>query len=202
MNHKNEVDAADNRIFRALTPETASKINSLLSGQSSRGLLDFGRGRDAPSARELLYMANSKSHFIRTVHDNVSNRFEGVIGIMDIDNFHGVAVIWGARPLLLRPRCSDASNITRSACRWVFQNTPVQCIQAWSIEFNRPSIRAMTRAGFIETGRHRSAHIYNGKRYDRILFDLTADEFYAYELNLGESIKPLTEVVGVTDKRL
>lgn len=172
-------EAADGRVYRMLDCASAEVVAELLRSRACEGMFDFGRGLSAPDARPLLFLGRSRANFIRTIHDPVSGRLEGVVGIMGLDNLHGVATIWGARPVLRPPARSTAVSQIRAACQWVFGNTSVRAIQAWAVQDNAISVRTLLRAGFTATGRHRSAHVRNGRRLDRLLFDITADDFFS-----------------------
>ncbi|MDZ4720784.1 MAG: GNAT family protein [Roseiflexaceae bacterium] len=50
-------------------------------------------------------------------------------------------------------------------------------IYLWHAGFNERGHRAYLKAGFKEAGRLRGARVFNGKRYDDILMDVTREEF-------------------------
>ncbi len=193
MQASHDIPSADGRVLRVLNLESAEWIAQLLRSSMCEGLLDFGGGRSALSARELLYMARSKAHFLRTVHEQATDRLEGVVGVMGVDNPHGVATIWGARPILMPPAGYSVVNLTRAICRWIFENTAVRSIQTWVLEVNKFSVTTTISAGFTPTGRMRSAHVYRGRRFDRLLFDLTAEEFFEQEARWSAKASAIRE---------
>jgi diamine N-acetyltransferase len=70
------------------------------------------------------------------------------------------------------------SDATRLALEWAFTILGMRNVLLETYEFNEPAVRAYERAGFRTIGRRRDAVLALGKRWDVILMDATADDFY------------------------
>jgi RimJ/RimL family protein N-acetyltransferase len=69
------------------------------------------------------------------------------------------------------------SEAVRLMCDYGFTFLGLHTIYLWHVAFNERGHRAYLKAGFKLAGRLREADIFNGQRYDRILMDITRDEF-------------------------
>jgi RimJ/RimL family protein N-acetyltransferase len=82
-------------------------------------------------------------------------------------------------------------DLTIRACAGIleigFRELGLQAINAWTVEVNRPARRALERLHFRLMGRQRRCHYINGKAYDRLLYDLLAEEFRGYRELPGKS---------------
>jgi RimJ/RimL family protein N-acetyltransferase len=65
----------------------------------------------------------------------------------------------------------------RLLCDYGFTFLGLHCIRLWHVGFNERGHRAYLKAGFRESGRARDAVLFNGKRYDNVLMDITREEF-------------------------
>ena len=60
-----------------------------------------------------------------------------------------------------------------------FKVLGLQAINAWTVESNGPSIRVLEQNQFRLIGRQRRCHYIDGFPFDRLLFDLLAEEHKA-----------------------
>jgi RimJ/RimL family protein N-acetyltransferase len=69
------------------------------------------------------------------------------------------------------------SEAVRLLCDYGFTFQGLHTIYLWHVAFNERGHRAYLKAGFKLAGCLREADVFNGQRYDRILMDITRDEF-------------------------
>jgi len=65
----------------------------------------------------------------------------------------------------------------RLMCDYGFTFLGLHTIYLWHTGFNERGHRAYLRAGFKVAGRIREADVFGGRRYDRILMDITREDF-------------------------
>lgn len=65
----------------------------------------------------------------------------------------------------------------RLLCDYGFTFLNLQTIYLWYSEFNARGRQAYLRAGFKDAGRMRGGDPFNGRRYDRVLMDMTREDF-------------------------
>lgn len=82
------------------------------------------------------------------------------------------------------------SEAVRLMADYGFTFLGLHTIYLWHIAFNVRGHRAYLKAGFKIAGRIRSADVFDGQRYDRILMDLTREEFGPSRLRhlIGQSL--------------
>jgi len=110
-------------------------------------------------------------------------RVIGSISLMSIDNRRGVTELgiaigdksaWGQ---------GYGSEAVRLICDYGFTFLGLHTIYLWHVAFNERGHHAYLKAGFTQAGRIRSADVFNGQRYDRILMDITREDFGPSRLN-------------------
>lgn len=69
------------------------------------------------------------------------------------------------------------SEAVRLICDYGFTFLNLNTIYLWHVALNERAHHAYLKAGFKESGRIRQAEQINGKRYDRILMDITREDF-------------------------
>jgi len=65
----------------------------------------------------------------------------------------------------------------RLMCDYGFTFLGLHTIYLWHVAFNQRGHHAYLKAGFKEAGRIRGAEVFDGQRYDRILMDITREDF-------------------------
>jgi len=96
--------------------------------------------------------------------------------LADIDSADATAMVWyllGDSALSGR---DIVSNALKQMARKCFQELKLESLYGWVMEDNLASARVLQKAGFREAGRLRRAACSNGRRVDRIYFDLLASE--------------------------
>jgi RimJ/RimL family protein N-acetyltransferase len=96
--------------------------------------------------------------------------------LADIDTADATAMVWY---LLGDPAFSGrgivSKAVTQMVCKY-FQELKLESLYAWIMEDNLASAKVLQKVGFREVGRIRRAAFSNGRRVDRIYFDLLASE--------------------------
>lgn len=101
----------------------------------------------------------------------------GSLSLMGINHQQGTAelgiglgdkTVWGQ---------GYGGEAVRLICDYGFTFLGLSSLCLWHSAFNERGHRAYLRAGFKEAGRWRDALTFNGRRYDRILMDLTRADF-------------------------
>lgn len=96
----------------------------------------------------------------------------GLVALADWDAVENIAMIWyvlGNHALAGRGVITQAvGDLVRTA----FDDFGIEALHAWIMEDNDRSRRVLEKNGFRETGRLRRAAVHNGRRVDRIYFDL------------------------------
>lgn len=164
--------------IRPLDSRSAEEIAGLMADPRLNRWLDFGNGRRSFTANGLQVMARSPAFYVRAVYEP-GGRFLGAFGFVGVDNPHRTASVWGLRAFLRPPAKSTAEAQLRTAVHEGFTTLGLEVVQAWAVAGNGASMRTLRNAGFSETGRLRDAHLLDGERRDRILFDITAREYFA-----------------------
>jgi len=104
-------------------------------------------------------------------------RVIGSISLMSIDNRRNVSELgiaigdksaWGQ---------GYGSEAVRLLCDYGFTFLGLHTIYLWHVAFNERGHHAYLKVGFKQAGRIRSADLFNGQRYDRILMDITREDF-------------------------
>ena len=74
-----------------------------------------------------------------------------------------------------------AEDAFRILLRYAFHERRYQKCNSACVDINKASIALHKKMGFVEEGRIRRHHFFNGQFYDDILFGLTREEFDEYE---------------------
>jgi len=110
------------------------------------------------------------------IHDAADGELVGVCGLENIDhNFSR-----GEFGIFLGQRRGTGigTDATRLVLEWAFTIIGLHNVMLESYEFNEQAIRAYQRAGFRVIGTRRDSVRALGRRWDSILMDATAEEFY------------------------
>lgn len=100
----------------------------------------------------------------------------GTVGLKNIDLLHGTAELGiniGDKTARGRGYGTEAVRLMAEyGC--FFKNLWSICL--WFVAFNERGHRAYLKAGFREAGRWRGCYQIGGRRYDKVLMDITRDE--------------------------
>lgn len=176
--------------MRPLTRAGLDAIVDWLSTPDIRAYFDFGGGRD-PSRDELTLFLCARSAAVACVHAPGGE----VVGCYAVIGYNGpfrtATGLFLRRPGVL-PLTANRDgagavvrNIRRAALEFIFDELGVMSLNTWTVESNRPAILFCRNLGMQESGRMRSAHVIDGRRYDRLLFSMTAGDYAAIRAARG-----------------
>jgi RimJ/RimL family protein N-acetyltransferase len=156
------------------TPELLHTVAGWLALKENYQWLEFGNGRQILGP-EWLKIATQRDREVLRVFTSEDDEPIGVVGLTDVDRTFGTARIWvvaGNKSF----RCRGQS--TRAASRLLtygFETLGLGAVNTWIVEHNA-SVRIAERLNFRLIGRQRRCHLIDGVRYDRLWFDLLAEE--------------------------
>lgn len=153
-----------------------------LSRQENYRWLDFGGGRQILDAMTLKIMTQRPNNYIRLFcSENEEAGPIGVVGLSNIARELKTAEIWY---VLGDRRFSQQGHSTRAVSKLLqagFTELGLDCVFAWAVETNEPSIRILKKNHFRPIGVLRRGHRLDGAPVDRLLFDLLASEYRPLE---------------------
>jgi RimJ/RimL family protein N-acetyltransferase len=154
-------------------------VASWISDEKARCWLDLGGGRQELPKRNLYLKLTDTRNCTRLFRMPGTQTLLGLVCLNDVTNEMGSADVWGVRGAY----ASGPANISVAAFLMMlatgFLDLDRHVIASWIVEGNEFSIAMHRRLGLVETGRQRNRHRMNGRQYDRLLFDITRDEFAA-----------------------
>jgi RimJ/RimL family protein N-acetyltransferase len=137
--------------------------------------LDFGGGRQLITPAVLRIMTQREAHFLRLYTSDEGAVPIGILGLSNVDLNFGTGMFWaiaGDKSFRMRGFATFASSRFLSLA---FRELQLHAISTWAVE-NNPSLRGIRRLRFRYIGRQRQCHCLDGRRYDRLHFDLLASE--------------------------
>ena len=120
-------------------------------------------------------MTQRPAHFLRLYTSDRSDTPIGILGLSSVDLSFRTGMFWavaGDKSFRMRGYGTFASSRFLSLA---FGELKLHSISTWAVEHN-PSLRGIRRLHFRYVGRQRQCHCIDGRRYDRLLFDLLAGE--------------------------
>lgn len=104
-------------------------------------------------------------------------RLIGSVSLMRVNHQFGVAELGIAIGDKLYWGRGYGSEAVRLMADYGFTFLSLHTIFLWHTEFNQRGHRAYLKAGFRVAGRLRGTTVFDGRRYDSVMMDLTRDEF-------------------------
>jgi RimJ/RimL family protein N-acetyltransferase len=158
-------------------PSDMDNVHGWICDEKARVWLDLGGGRQDLDRRELYLLLTSSRNHARLFRAPEGGEALGLSCLTDITNRMGSAEIWGMRGLYARgPRnMAAASMLLMLADGFVDHGRSV--IGSWIADGNVFSIGMHERLGMKSMGRQRARHRIGTTCYDRLLFDMTREEF-------------------------
>ena len=150
--------------------------------------LDFGGGTQRISATMLKIMAQKDSHILRVFTDDDEGRPIGLVALGDVNPSFKTGTLW---TVLGDRRYSAKGYAYRSSAAILslgFDEYRLECIAAWAVECNHASLRAIKKLHFKPIGRQRRSHYLDGQPFDRLWFDLLANEHRKENHAYGQAI--------------
>lgn len=157
------------------TPELFQVAAGWLARKENYQWLDFGNGRQPVTPALLKIMTQRESHFLRIYTSDRDHDPVGILGLNSIDRSFKTATFWGVSG---EKSFRNRGHSTFASSRFLalaFRELGLETINTWAVDQN-PSLRTIERLGFRCVGRLRQCHYIDGRPYDRLLFDLLADE--------------------------
>jgi RimJ/RimL family protein N-acetyltransferase len=156
------------------TPELIELAAGWLARKDVYQWLDFGGGRQIVTPALLKVMTQRSSHLMR-VYTNDDDVPVGVVALNSVDPTHGTGTLWGVTGEQAFRCRGYATFATSKLLTLAFTELGLRSVNTWTVAHN-PSVRAVERLNFRYVGRQRQCHCIDGRVYDRLLFDLLADE--------------------------
>lgn len=158
--------------------------------------LDLGGGRQDLSKRELYLMLTSKRNYARVFGVRGQNEPLGVVCLNDVTNVMGSTDVWGVRGTYGGAPANVSVAALLQMLATAFVDLEREVVGSWIVDGNLFSVAMHVKLGFEQGGRQRRRHLMNGSHHDRLLFDLTRDEFAArfgsVPAESGRTMKGLT----------
>ncbi len=157
------------------TPERLQLVAGWLALKENAQWLDFGDGRLRASAEWLKIAALRGTQVFRLFTSDGDDVPIGAVGLGDVNQAYKTATLW---VVLGEKACAGQGYASRAVSRMLtlgFTELGLRAINTWIVEHN-PSVKVAARAGFRPIGRQRQCHWIDGRVYDRLLFDVVAEE--------------------------
>jgi len=160
-------------------PSDMATVHGWIGDEKARVWFDLGGGCQSLSSRALYLLLTSPRNHARLFRAPEGGEPLGLSCLNDVTNLMGSADIWGMRGLYASgPRhLAAAGMLLMLADGFIDHGRNV--IGSWITEGNMLSIGMHERLGMRQTGRQRARHRIGDVYYDRLLFDMTREEFAA-----------------------
>jgi RimJ/RimL family protein N-acetyltransferase len=155
----------------------ADMLHAWLSDDRVCCWLDFGGGRQQLTKLALYALLTSKRNLARLFHPAGDATPIGLVCMTDIDNPMGSSEVWGMRGLYGTAPKHIATSAMLTALATGFVDQGREVMGSWLVDGNAPSMQIHRKLGLTETGRQRARHRMHGRLHDRVLFDITREEF-------------------------
>jgi RimJ/RimL family protein N-acetyltransferase len=155
-----------------LTHEHFALLAQWLSNADiNQWLMSDWRGRVIDPVVVGVAVRNKRNRFFLVRCDNEPC---GMVALADWDAVDRIAMVWYLLGVPAFGRRGVMTDALRMLVRLAFQEFGIEALHAWIIEDNSRSRRVLERSGFQEAGRLRLATSRDGRRMDRVYFDLIA----------------------------
>ncbi|WP_428241202.1 GNAT family N-acetyltransferase [Gynuella sp.] len=165
-----------------VTTENCRPLADWLLSKHVARWMDYGNGKQDISELQLSMILISQRNYARLFRIPGESEPLGIFCLNSVDNAMNHAEVWAARNHLNRQRRSGSyRHATASAAVQIladgFLDLNLKVISSWAVECNRNSIQLHDAVGMRQTGILRKRHVIDGKRYNRICYDITLEEF-------------------------
>ncbi len=169
------------KLLPLCTPEVFELVASWLGRKENYQWLDFGGGRRAVTPALLKIMSQRDSHLMRVYTRPGTDIPIGIVGLNNVDPTFKTGTLWGVAGETSFHSRGYASIAASKLLGIAFRDLGLRAVNTWVVDHN-PSLRSVERMGFRFIGRQRLCHRIDGRPYDRLLFDLLAEEHQEVEL--------------------
>jgi RimJ/RimL family protein N-acetyltransferase len=143
--------------------------------------LDFGEGRTTLTEGQFTFLVKNPANRVHAFCDTQTGTPVGIVALQGVRHTARIASQWGMRGNFdVGPRRIAVDAVLRNL-EVAFEQLHLNAVQSWCVETNRLSLMTTRKAGLKDQGRMRRSHLLDGKLYDRILLDITAEEFFEQE---------------------
>lgn len=163
------------RLLPLDTPELIAQAASWLARKENYQWLDFGSGRQLVTPTVLKIMLHRDSNFMRLYTGDDDDTPIGLVGLNNIDRVYKTATFWGLSGDKSFRNRGYSTLASSRLMTLAFGSLGLTSVNTWAVEGN-PSIRTIERLGFRYIGRLRQCHCIDDRVFDRLLFDLLAEE--------------------------
>lgn len=164
------------RLFPLSSPAHFRLVTHWLQQTENSQWLDFGHGSQPVTQALLHIMAQRPSNFLRLYSSpDDEDTPIGICGLHNVDRHFGTATLWGVAGDKSFRRRGLAQIAALEFLTVAFRELSLSAINTWVVEHNT-SRRSVDRLGFRYAGRLRQCHRMDGIAYDRLLYDLLAEE--------------------------
>lgn len=163
------------KLLPLYAPKVLELVASWLAQKENYQWLDFGNGLQIITLPLLKVMIHRETHYLRVYTSNRDDTPIGLVGLNSINPIFKTATFWGLsgdKSFGNRGYSTFASSKLMSIA---FGELGLAAVSTWAVEHN-PSIRTIERLGFRLVGRQRRCHWIDSCPYDRLIFDLLAEE--------------------------
>lgn len=156
------------------SPELIGLAAAWLGQEENYKWLDFGNGVQRLTPVAIKIMTQRDLHVLRAFQPDDAEQPVGVVGLTNVDRAFKTASLWvvlGDKRYKGRTFYATSQLLT-----YAFDELGLQSVSAWTLETNYVTQRGLKRLGFRYVGRLRRCHYVDGQAYDRLLYDLLAEE--------------------------
>jgi len=164
------------------TPELLDRAAYWLAQKENYQWLDFGNGRQLVSPALLKIMAQAETRLMRVYTAGREDNPIGIVGLNDLARSFKTGTLWGVVGERSFPARGSASSAASRLLTLAFSDLGLHTVTTWVVEHS-PWLRTVERLNFRFIGRQRQRHFIDGRPYDRLLFDLLAEEHREVEIN-------------------
>jgi RimJ/RimL family protein N-acetyltransferase len=159
-----------------IAPSNDGPVNRWLTQRENFQWLDFGCGRQELTSLAIKMMMAKATNLVRLFTDDEDEDPIGIVALCNISEVFRTGMLWyvlGEKALSGRRYTARAVNeiLTLGFCQMGLRS-----VTAWAVESNTASLRILEINHFKLMGRQRLAHQVADRIYDRLHFDLTAEE--------------------------
>lgn len=164
--------------MRLISVETAHipMMAEWMSRKENYQWLDFGAGRQKLDEVAIRVMTQRDLHVFRLYTADGEDRPVGAVGLSDVNRGFGTATAW----CVLGEKEYARQGLTVRAVSAIldvgFQELGLDAINAWTLECNRGGEAILEHLNFNFIGRQRRCHTIDGEAYDRLWYDILAEE--------------------------
>ena len=157
------------------SPELFQLVTGWLGRRENYQWLEFHDARPQASREWLKVAMHRQTAVLRVFTSDREYKPIGVVGFNKISSQFGSANIWVVLGDKAYARQGYATRALSRLLTHGFAELGLRSINAWTVEQN-VALEIVRRLGFRSIGRQRQCHCIDGRPFDRLWFDLLANE--------------------------